>query len=271
MDPAVCIAGVYSVRMLALASWVGLFLAGPVGCGAERAGPAGSADTGARDGGGDLCHFDCLFNAHECAGGVVTTFIAQPVPCAQWRGACPSAVTHTCALGCRTDGVVISGTIFDRAHPEAACDDGLGKHPGDPCSSDADCRPARTVFHGDGTVTNLYIRCDVAAQRCVEHAPPSPADYLGPCDVDLTGVPVGAFGFVDSATTTCAGGLCLIAPNGNCHGMACTLPCTDHTDCPQGSTCAPQFNWTPGATSVPRMMCRPGADSVSLERRLMCR
>jgi len=199
------------------------------------------------------CHYDC-FGHHQCVDGVVTTYEHAPVPCEYWTGACPVQGSIECEQGCRADGVDWLEYFED---PTRLCQEGAPKREGDPCTEPADClpTPAEVV---DGQVLNTYLACDALAGMCVGVDPPVVQDWLGPCHVDLSGLPVGAYGYV--STHGCVEGVCLISPQDNgCFAQGCTRRCQHDGDCPSGSVCQDGLrDWLSSGGAWGDNVCKPG-------------
>jgi hypothetical protein len=139
------------------------------------------------------------------------------------------------------------------------CEEWRPKQVGDPCDVPTDCDPQVATVADDGTVTNVYLECDLETGACVARDPPVVEDYLAPCGVEpsFDGDRTGAYGFV--RTDACSGGVCLIYETETCVTQGCTIRCDSDDDCPMGSVCwlyAPDH--TPEGPGPDRSVCKPG-------------
>lgn len=230
--------------------------------GSEGPDVRGDADTGAEESldtdVDPYCHYDC-FGFTECNDGVVTTWEHAPVPCDYWEGVCPHYTAATCERGCRSDGEEL-GAYDD---PSSACEENRPKRAGDPCVDESWCLPQVPTVDDDGTVRNVYLRCDLDTHVCVEADPPVVEDLLAYCglsDADLREPPSpGHYGWGFASSDVCSGGLCLIMQSEECLLQGCTIACAADHECPPGTVCQTGFrDWseTPG-DPVPGV-CKPG-------------
>lgn len=173
----------------------------------------GGPDSGEPDA-DPYCHYDC-FGYNECSDGVVTTWDHAPVPCEHWEGECPHSESYTCERGCRADGVSATGPFEP---PSSMCEEARPKQAGDPCEQETDCDPQVAEYDpATGTVTNVYLRCDLDLHMCVEREPTVIEDYLAPCGLvaPLDG-PGYSYGFRE--VDVCSGGLCVYVERDTCVG-----------------------------------------------------
>jgi hypothetical protein len=194
------------------------------------------------DDGGD-CFFDC-FGSSSCADGVVRSVHAIYSTCEEAAAAgvteCESEVTYHCARGCRTDETEID---TDQA-PEQLCEENRPKQVGDPCTDDSGCRPEVATINADGSVTNVYLQCDMAAGQCVSRDAPVVPDLYASCGL----VPESnAFEGVVSSDA-CSTTVCAFQKSGDCFRDICTASCSSDGDCPAGTTC---LDWGVGVCVPP--------------------
>jgi len=211
----------------------------------EDSGP-GSPPDGGSDAPSDAdpsCHWDC-FGLHECHDGVVTTMRHGPVPCEHWQGVCPRRESFRCERGCRTDVTY----LYPGAEAREMCEEHRPKQVGDPCRDDSECRPEVATWDAQGNVTNVYLRCDVAAGTCVAREPPVVADWLAPCGLVPDDSPGFAYGVTASAA--CSGGLCAFLETETCVKQGCTIPCSTDGQCPVGAVCEEGTYCKPGPPNL---------------------
>ena len=200
------------------------------------------------------CHYDC-FSYHECRDGVVTTSGGGPIPCEHWGGSCPSHQSYVCERGCRVD----TDRMYGPVEPRDICEEWRPKQVGDPCAEERDCEPQVAEVDEEGTVTNVYLRCDTDLGECVARpAPVAPDDYLLECGIRAPyGDPDGWESGV-IATDTCAEGVCLFIERETCVEQGCTVRCDSDDDCPMGSTCESFRCLTPEFPPASWGVCFPG-------------
>lgn len=256
------------MRLLAACAFLGLAACEPT-TNAEAIEAIDGAVTDARGdarvgGGGvgpsDSCHHDC-FGGSQCSAGVVTVYGRGPVPCWAWEGSCPVDRTFLCEKGCRSDGVRYVD-YFDPIGPRLLCEEGRPKKAGDRCVSNADCAPTVATKTSETTVENTYLRCDVDAGRCVDAPAPVIADYLAPCGLDSSKVPMGSHGEVSASA--CPSNVCLYAWTTTCFAEGCTALCAGDHECPPGSVCQPPtyYYGDEPAPGAPYGYCKPGPLNV---------
>jgi hypothetical protein len=188
------------------------------------------------------CHFDC-FDDHECVDGVVTSWRGEPIACDDWEGACPSYVGYTCERGCRIDIEEIDYVVADA---QFLCEEYRPKHAGDLCTEEAHCHPQVATWNPDGTITNVYLTCDVSAGVCVDREPPVIPDFLQPCGIEAPIDPLGSYTSGVLETSLCTAGVCVYweDPSETCVWQGCTAVCDSDDDCPPGTYCG-QSPWPP--------------------------
>lgn len=182
---------------------------------------------------------ECLPGRY-CHEGTVWEISGGNIPCSEWTGECPARV-HECQKGCRTDDVSLSWSedlaMFCREHQP--------KHPGDPCVDDSDCRPLSYSESPYGTTVVTHLACDVAQGACVETDAPVIEGYMDPCGLTLADIPeaLPRDRLWRIERSECATGSCLMSTSAQaldqdgCIPQGCTVRCTGHGDCPQGSLC----------------------------------
>jgi hypothetical protein len=205
----------------------------PGGRGGAGGGGATAGNGGAAGGFPPGCHYDC-FGRTTCVDGVVTWWANTPIDCRHWTGSCPSSVVATCRKGCAA--AVIHSSV-PMACPLVICRENTAKVAGDPCQADDDCRPIPAGSATD-TPANIYLRCDVAAGRCVAASPPVVADWMAACTPSLLtsfmGQTTGVQWFDDPR---CSSGACVAAGTQTCVRQGCTTRCRSDDECPMGSRC----------------------------------
>lgn len=211
----------------------------------DEAGP-GQPDAPQRpDGQPQQCYFEC-FEQYTCADGVATEFpsASRLVDCSAPLGTCPQGLQVACARGCRAD---LQGPYFPHGYddtPAIMCEENRPKQVGDPCVDESGCRPEVATWDAQDVVTNVYLRCDVGAGRCVVRDPPVVPDWLAHCGLVDDGQPGDAFGA--KPTTACAGGWCLYEETSTCVKQGCTITCTSDGECPPGAVCQDHQICKPG-------------------------
>lgn len=184
------------------------------------------------------CHYDCWWG-RVCQDGVVKTYKDIPVPCKFWKGECLLQDTPlACALGCRKDGGPTSGGLSVPAF--SMCAESVGKEPGAPCQSDADCQG--TAHYQKGVPWNVYLACDASGTgTCVAAAEPQLADWMAACKADKSFTMYGTAPYTVAASANCPSGGCLIfefwSACTNKHLAGCTMACAGDWDCPQNAVC----------------------------------
>jgi hypothetical protein len=198
------------------------------------------------------CHFDC-FEAHECDDGGVTSWESGPIACSDWQGECPHGVSVQCERGCRID----LGSVDYVAEPQHLCEEHRPKRLGDVCAEEAHCHPQVAVWNPDGTITNVYLRCDLATGTCVEREPPVIPDFLVACAIEAPIEPLGTFTQGVRTTDLCSGGVCLFYEDSSesCVWQGCTATCDSDDDCPVGTFC--------GDFAYGGWVCQPAAFETS--------
>ena len=180
------------------------------------------------------CHYDC-FGGVTCRDGVVTRRNHGPISCSAWQGSCPTQVVGTCKQGCGAETLPSDPGLCAMD----ICKEKIPKNEGDPCVSDADCLPTRAVANAASTtVTQTYLRCDVAMRICTRSEGPVVSDWLQTCDPSvLARFEKGVPGSV--ADASCSEGLCVfyVPHDRSCIYQGCSKRCERDDQCPQGAVC----------------------------------
>ncbi|MBI5487409.1 MAG: hypothetical protein HY905_08755 [Deltaproteobacteria bacterium] len=209
---------------------------------------AGAADDGATpcDPG---CHWDC-FGGTTCTADGVYVLAYAPRDCCHfgdpWPGdgpLCSSGGPHhicdspSCRVPDERYGECLQrlgrGSLEPDDLAEALrlhCPEGGPKSPGDPCTTDADCRPV-----AEGAAPRL--RCDTGLSACVADVrPPPPAGFGASCGATRGDVLSSE---VDVLVTTPTCPLChaIVDWRTGCVLQACTADCRFDEDCPDGTVC----------------------------------
>jgi len=198
--------------------------------GGGGAGTSGAAGRGGTGGTRSSCAQDCG-GIITCVDGVVYSYGAlNAQPC---DVQCPRTVVGTCSAGCGLSMLENGNCSL------SLCRENSPKRAGDPCATDADCRPTEAVVTG-ARIDGLYLRCDATTSKCVTGTPPAPvADWLAPCTPALVTAAAPTLGaWVTINDAKCSSGSCLVVGTETCIRQGCVQKCRSDDECPSGTQCS---------------------------------
>jgi len=199
------------------------------------------------------CHWDCFPGGGTvCKAGIVYQYGGGgSVPCCNFADPwpypgpeCTSGSSYTCLTStchdvtklpyyqclARTHGYVEDiGSVSTIPHLlKLYCDADPLRHKGDPCTTDADCRPAVAG----------PLKCNPAAGECAPATPaPMPPDFGDSCGLDVTDLYQKPGTDWLTVGKTCK--LCHVVYDfaGQCLKQGCSIACQYDEDCPPGTVC----------------------------------
>ena len=205
------------------------------------------------------------FQERGCENGNGLSTPSTEVPCDQWTTAfCTDHWSYPCMNGCAIESVGLGADLGNGVDPAVFCAEAPTAQVGDSCG--VGCLPTRATADATGKVSQLYLACDQATQRCAAALAPTVSRWMAPCP--LTAAAWGAPGVNGRAgASQDAGAFCLLAWDASTATVAngLTITCLGDWDCPAGAMCDDHVARLQQTDDQVQAVCRPGPRGTPID------